>query len=322
MFYYFNQALNRYMRRAMEKENNRNRDDARKQYNQTVLKLVDMCKKMDPRYAEAARKRQEETERKEAEKKIRLEEEKRRREEEMLSKMETCVTQVNISLYYFNQQTEDAERAFTLDDTVYEETGTNNLYECVVCKKVFKSETQMKNHENIFFRNHWDNLYFIKSKKHLAAVEELRKELELEEMTFTESTNVEEVKEDEIEVIEKEEKKKDKKKKQKQKVIAAVEVEEETNEEGEMSVLEMIEQMNSQNMKGRKAKNFSMNDDMETKKKDKKKKRRAQQPEPPKENTPAETKEENIQKGKNAKSKKKGKWNVYLKNNNIHLSQN
>lgn len=84
------------MRRAMEKENNRNRDDARKQYNQTVLKLVDMCKKMDPRYAEAARKRQEETERKEEEKKLRLEEEKRRREEEMLSKMETCVTQVRI----------------------------------------------------------------------------------------------------------------------------------------------------------------------------------------------------------------------------------
>ena len=41
------------------------------------------------------------------------------------------------------------ERAFRLDDSVNEETGTANLYECVACNKVFKSEKQMKNHETI-----------------------------------------------------------------------------------------------------------------------------------------------------------------------------
>ena len=56
------------MRRAMEKENSRSRDDARKQYNKTVLKLVEMCKKLDPRYSEAVTKRQEEMARKEEEK--------------------------------------------------------------------------------------------------------------------------------------------------------------------------------------------------------------------------------------------------------------
>ena len=46
-------------------------------------------------------------------------------------------------------ETEDAERVFKLDDTVNEETGTWNLYECVVCQKVFKKESQLRNHEHI-----------------------------------------------------------------------------------------------------------------------------------------------------------------------------
>ena len=86
--------MNRFMRRAMEKENNKNRDDARKQYNQTVLKLVDMCKKLDPRYNSAVKQRQEEMAKKEEEKKQRLLEEKRRREEELKASMATCVTEV------------------------------------------------------------------------------------------------------------------------------------------------------------------------------------------------------------------------------------
>ena len=44
----------------------------------------------------------------------------------------------------------------------------------------------------------------------------------------------------------------------------------------EMSVLEMIEQMNSQNMRGRKAKNFSMDNTVEPKKKEKKKRQKKQ----------------------------------------------
>ena len=50
------------------------------------------------------------------------------------------------------RKTEDAERAFKLDDTVNEETGTWNLYECVVCQKVFKKESQLRNHEHILAR--------------------------------------------------------------------------------------------------------------------------------------------------------------------------
>ena len=87
------QAYNRFQRRAMEKENARIRDEARQQYNTTVLKLVEMCRGLDPRYKTAVEKRKEEEVRQEEEKKRRREEEKRKREEELLSKMATCVTE-------------------------------------------------------------------------------------------------------------------------------------------------------------------------------------------------------------------------------------
>lgn len=52
-------------------------------------------------------------------------------------------------------KTVSTERAFKLDDSVNEATGTENLYECVACNKVFKSEKQMRNHENILARRSW-----------------------------------------------------------------------------------------------------------------------------------------------------------------------
>ena len=70
----------------MEKENSRSREEARQQYNTTVLKLVELCKRLDPRYKKALEMKKEKEEK--------LEEEKRRREEELLAKMETCVTEV------------------------------------------------------------------------------------------------------------------------------------------------------------------------------------------------------------------------------------
>ena len=134
------------------------------------------------------------------------------------------------------------------------------------------------------------------SKKHIMAVEALRRELELEEQAISQhATPVEEVEEEKEEVKEevreeeevKEEEKKEqdktekesetekpskkKNKRQKRRVIEVnTSIPEETVEEGEMSVLEMIEKMNNQNMTGRKAKNMNRNDDMPSKKKGKK----------------------------------------------------
>ena len=126
------------------------------------------------------------------------------------------------------------------------------------------------------------------SKKHIMAVEALRRELELEEQAISQhATPVEEVEEKEEVKEEKEEEKKEqdktekesetekpskkKNKRQKRRVIEVnTSIPEETVEEGEMSVLEMIEKMNNQNMTGRKAKNMNRSDDMPSKKKGKK----------------------------------------------------
>lgn len=75
----------------MEKENQHNRTSARIQYNQTVARLVDLCKKLDPRYLEAVAKRQEEADRKEEERRIREEAEQRRREEALQQQSVTMV---------------------------------------------------------------------------------------------------------------------------------------------------------------------------------------------------------------------------------------
>ena len=43
----------------MEKENSRSREEARQQYNTTVLKLVELCKRLDPRYKKALEMKKE-----------------------------------------------------------------------------------------------------------------------------------------------------------------------------------------------------------------------------------------------------------------------
>lgn len=72
------------------------RTSARIQYNQTVARLVELCKKLDPRYLEAVTKRQEEMKRKEEERLKREEEEQRRREESMRASMQQSVTKVDV----------------------------------------------------------------------------------------------------------------------------------------------------------------------------------------------------------------------------------
>ena len=78
----------------MEKKNSKSRDDARRQYNQTVQRLVDLVKRFDPRYKAAKEERAKEQARMEEERRKRQEEEKRKREEDLLQNMEARLTQV------------------------------------------------------------------------------------------------------------------------------------------------------------------------------------------------------------------------------------
>lgn len=78
----------------MEKKNSKSREDARRQYNQTVQRLVELVKRFDPRYKAAMEERAKEQERMEEERQKRREEEKRRREEDLRQNMEARLTQV------------------------------------------------------------------------------------------------------------------------------------------------------------------------------------------------------------------------------------
>lgn len=88
------EAPNRFVRRAMEKKNNKSKEDARRQYNQTVQRLVELVKRFDPRYQEAKEAHEQEQKRMEEERNKRREEEKRRREEDLRQNMEARLTQV------------------------------------------------------------------------------------------------------------------------------------------------------------------------------------------------------------------------------------
>ena len=74
--------------------NNKSKEDARRQYNQTVQRLVELVKRFDPRYQEAKEAHEQEQKKMEEERNKRREEEKRRREEDLRQNMEARLTQV------------------------------------------------------------------------------------------------------------------------------------------------------------------------------------------------------------------------------------
>ena len=114
------------------------------------------------------------------------------------------------------------------------------------------------------------------SRKHIQAVERLRRELQQEEADLSgtpiqeESTAVEQIEEQEVVEEVSQSKSSKKQKKQKKRAMMVEPTEEVPEESGELSVLEMIEQMNMQSMTGRKAKHMNIDEDMEKSKKGKK----------------------------------------------------
>ena len=80
----------------MEKENSKCREDARKQYNTTVQRLVAHCRRFDPRYKEAVESEARAAAKLEAERNRRREEEKAKRLAKLQENMESQVTMVRI----------------------------------------------------------------------------------------------------------------------------------------------------------------------------------------------------------------------------------
>ncbi|KAK3824664.1 MAG: DnaJ domain-containing protein, partial [Benniella sp.] len=147
------EAPDRYVRRAMEKENKKLRDAARKEFNETVASLAMFVRKRDPRflaYQEQQKQRQEQAQ---ANQKAKLEKEK----ELLRAKAEKFQEQA-----WTRVQEDDYDEDGSGHDNS-EEDEFDQEYECIICDKSFKSERAWKNHEQ--------------SKRHLKAVEEVRLEM-------------------------------------------------------------------------------------------------------------------------------------------------
>ncbi|OII75460.1 DnaJ domain-containing protein [Cryptosporidium ubiquitum] len=153
-----NQAQNRQIRRAMEAENNKERKKGKKEYNETIRKLVEYVKKRDPRVISYMRNKSEKIMKLQKEKEIqkKMEEEVRRRArdeariEEMKRMEELDAERREL---YGNDCLQEGDRDIECYETF--------IYTCKLCNKTFKSEQQLNSH--------------IKSKRHISKLNDLKK---------------------------------------------------------------------------------------------------------------------------------------------------
>ncbi|KAG5834603.1 hypothetical protein ANANG_G00263210 [Anguilla anguilla] len=231
------QASNRWEKRAMEKENKRTREKARKERGELVRQLVAFVRKRDKRVqahkklveeqnAEKAKK-VEELRRKQKLHQAKLAEDYKEQSWAAMSELEKELQQIEAQYgQEFGDASESEEEEADVVDGGDQSGGdaTEELVEyyddiyCPACDKSFKTDKAMKNHE--------------KSKKHREMVALLRQQLEEEELTLNLSSGdaIEKEEEEEVEEEEKDDieqgeaprqklSKKQKKKKRLQKVV-------------------------------------------------------------------------------------------------------
>ncbi|XP_018121922.1 dnaJ homolog subfamily C member 21 isoform X2 [Xenopus laevis] len=233
------QGSNRWEKRAMEKENKKVRDKARKERNELVRELVAFVRKRDKR-VQAHRKLVEEQNAEKAKKVEELRRQQKRQQAKLaeqykeqswmaMSELERELQQMEAQYgeQFGDRSDDDSEDAEEQKDgqngKASEEGEEEVLYDdlyCPACDKVFKTDKAMKNHE--------------KSKKHREMVALLRQQLEAEEEEF--SGSVEEDSQaqngdEEIEETPKLSKKQKKKKRQKTKMCNDSAEEEQTHDD-------------------------------------------------------------------------------------------
>lgn len=145
------EAPDRRIRRLMEKENKRLRDEASREFNDAVRSLVAFVKKRDPRFKPSA---QSEADRQKVLRDAATAQAARSRAAN-LAKTADCVA---IPQWAQSTAAETSEES----DAMQEEA--REIYECVICEKLFRSEKQFEAHE--------------RSKKHGKAAKQVRKEMQ------------------------------------------------------------------------------------------------------------------------------------------------
>jgi DnaJ family protein A protein 5 len=134
---------NRRMRRAMYKENVKERDKLKREFSGAVQELAAYVRKRDPRYISYQKERAEQRERDEVERRTR---EKSRREEEVANFVEQEWAKVEHDRFtkaadeFWNEPEDD-------NDEEEVESSENEEYYCAPCKKLFRKRPQWKNHE-------------------------------------------------------------------------------------------------------------------------------------------------------------------------------
>ncbi|KAH9178355.1 DnaJ-domain-containing protein [Lactarius sanguifluus] len=148
------EAPDRQVRRLMEKDNKKARDGARKEYNETVKALVMFVRKRDPRYkAHIARQAQSPTP-----------------TPATATGTMTPKRTAPISTFVVQDWQKVAELSDAAADLewVRAEGAEDEEWECIACNKTFRSEAAWNSHE--------------RSKKHLRTVEQLKREMQEEEL--------------------------------------------------------------------------------------------------------------------------------------------
>ncbi|OBT68948.1 hypothetical protein VE03_01247 [Pseudogymnoascus sp. 23342-1-I1] len=149
-------APDRRVRRLMEKENKRLREEGIREFNDAVRSLVGFVRKRDPRYIPNT---QSEADRQQALRDAAAAQAARSRA--------TREAKLNEHVQPEWAQTRYAEEEGTFSDS---EASEEEVVECVTCNKIFKSEKQYEVHE--------------KSKKHIKAVRELTRQMRKENKLF------------------------------------------------------------------------------------------------------------------------------------------
>lgn len=152
--YRLSDAPDRRVRRLMEKENKKIRDDAVREFNDAVRFLVTFVRKRDPRYlpnSQTDAERQQQLRDAAAAQAARSRAANRQKSE-------------SYETPHWSQPQEDHAQDDLFSEV--EEESEIEILECVVCNKSFKSDKQLEAHE--------------RSKKHTKAVQQLRKEMRKE----------------------------------------------------------------------------------------------------------------------------------------------
>ncbi|KAL8739613.1 MAG: hypothetical protein Q9190_007599, partial [Brigantiaea leucoxantha] len=155
--YRYSEAPDRRVRRLMEKENKRLREEGFREFNDAVRSLVAFARKRDPRLKNQT---QSETERQKSLRDATNAQAARSRAANQAQ------TELNDSLPDWAQIPEAEED----EETSNHVEEAKEEFECAVCRKFFKSEKQYESHE--------------KSKKHLKAVQQIRREMEIEDRSI------------------------------------------------------------------------------------------------------------------------------------------